>query len=893
MTTDWRAYVRGRLPRLEVSAEREIEIVDELAAQLEATFERARREGLDHDAAMARVAIEVPDWNALAGKIGSIERRLAPPPVPGASAGGIMTGLIQDIRYAARGLARAPGFTAVAIITLALGIAATTIVYSLVDAILLRPLPINDPDRVVIVRETYKGEDNSVSWPNFVDIKARATSFEQLAVWRGYQPNLTGIGEPRRIMGRQVTWELLGVLGVTPVMGRDFTAADDRYGADRTCLVSFGFWKRELGGDPSAIGRPIQLDEVPTTVIGVLPPEFTVARQEDIFLPYGTYLVPETTFYLGRGNHIGLAGIGRLKPGVSIESASAEVSAIARQLEAEYPETNTGNGGSVHPLMDVLVGGARPMLYVLLGAVASMLLIACVNLANLLLSRAAGRAQEVAIRQSLGAARWRLARQMLTESLLLAAAGGVAGVVLAYAGFGAVVAILPASQPRIHTVALDLRVLFVSAAISVATGLLFGFMPALHAATGRAMLLMRSARVTGAAHSSAFTRRLLLFAEVALALVLVAGAGLMLRSVHNLMAVDTGVNPDQVISGTFSLPSRYTAEGRVIFIDRVVERLRAIPGVQSAGYVHSLPVAPMQWNTVFTVDGRPVPERKDIPSAGWIPVSPGYFDTMGIRLIKGRSLEASDSSSAAPVILINQRMEKTLFPNGDALGHMVKQGWPEGRQPWRRIVGIVNDVRVNGLDGVLPMQMYVPHAQMNQGFGTFVARTGGDPAQLGRALEAAVHEIDPNLPLYDVKTMPQIMEASIGSQRLTMTLLMGFAVLSLIMAAIGVFGVTAYSVSLRTHEVGVRMALGAHPSSVLRLILRQEMFVCLLGIIAGAIAAVLLSSLLQSLLFGVAPHDATTLATAAGVLVVVTTCACYLPARRATRVDPVRALRSE
>jgi putative ABC transport system permease protein len=892
MGTDWRAHVRARLPRLAVSAEREIEIVDELAAQLEASYDRARREGGDHTAAMARAGAEVPDWRALARKIEGIESRYTPPPVPGVAAGGIMTGLVQDIRHAARSLRRAPGFTAVAIVTLALGIAATTIVYSLVDAILLRPLPIQDPDRVVLMRETFRGEENSISWPNFLDIQARATSFEQLAVWRGYQPNLTGIGEPRRIMGRQVTSGLFSVLGVRPVLGRDFTAADDRFGADRTCLVSFGFWKRELGGEASAIGKTIQLDEVPTTVIGVLPAGFTVARQEDIFLPFSTYLTPDS-FYFGRGNHNGLAGIGRLKPGVSVESANAEVDALAHQLEVEHPETNSGNGGIVRPLMDVLVSGAKPMLYVLLGAVASMLLIACVNLANLLLSRAAGRAQEMAVRQSLGAARWRLARQMLTESLMLAFAGGAAGVVLAYAGFNAVVAIMPASQPRIHTVSLDLRVLWVSAAVSVATGLLFGFMPALHAATGRAMLLMRNARVTGATQTSALTRRSLLFAEVALALVLVAGAGLMLRSVHNLLAVDTGVDADRVIAGTFSLPNRYTPDTRAIFVDQVVARLRGIPGVRNAAYVHSLPVAPSQWHTVFIVEGQPVPERKDLPESGWIPATAGYFDTMGIRLIKGRGLDDSDSDKAAPVIVVNERFEKRFFPNGDALGNMVKQGWPENTQPWRRIVGVVNDVRVDGLEGAPPLQMYLPNAQMSQGYGTFVARTDGNPQQIGRALEAAVHEIDPNLPVYDVRTIPQIMESSIGNQRMTMMLLMGFAVLSLIMAAIGVFGVTAYSVSLRTHEVGVRMALGAHPSSVLRLILRQEMLACVLGVVAGVIGALLLSSLLRSLLFNVAPRDAATLTLATIVLLVVTSIACYLPARRATRVDPVRALRSE
>jgi putative ABC transport system permease protein len=418
-------------------------------------------------------------------------------------------------------------------------------------------------------------------------------------------------------------------------------------------------------------------------------------------------------------------------------------------------------------------------------------------------------------------------------------------------------------------------------------------MPALHAAGGRALLLMRSARVTGTGQTSALTRRSLMFAEVALALMLVAGAGLMLRSVHNLLTVDVGVDADRVITGTFFLPNRYTRETRAGFVDQVVARLRAIPGVSNAAYVHSLPVAPTQWHTVFIIDGQPVPARKDLPETNWIPTTPGYFDTMGMRLIKGRTLEDADSGSAPPVIVVNERFEKRFFPNGDALGSMVKQGWPENTNPWRRIVGVVNDVHVDGLDRAIPLQTYLPNAQMSQEYGTFVARTDGDPRQMARALEAAVHEIDPNLPVFDVRTLPALMEVSIGSQRMTMMLLMGFAVLSLIMAAIGVFGVTAYSVSLRTHEVGVRMALGAHPSSVLRLILRQEMLACVLGVVAGVIGALLLTSLLQSLLFNVAPRDAATLTLATVVLLVVTTIACYLPARRATRVDPVLALRSE
>jgi putative ABC transport system permease protein len=594
----------------------------------------------------------------------------------------------------------------------------------------------------------------------------------------------------------------------------------------------------------------------------------------------------------GRGNHFGLAAIGRLKPGVSLESANAEVVTLARQLEQEHADTNSGNGGSARLLFDVLVGSSRTMLFVLLGAVSAMLLIACVNLANLLLARASARAQEMAVRRSLGAARWRIARQMLTESILLAIAGGTAGVALAYVGFDGVVALLP-NQPRIQAVAIDARVLAMSAAVSLATGVLFGLVPAIHAATGRTPLLLRSARVTGSGQSSAPTRRALMFAEVALALMLVAGAGLMLRTMSNLLAVDTGFDAPRVISAQFSLPQRYDATKRLVFLDSAIEHLRAIPGVTHAAFTYSLPTAGSNWNSIFIVQGQPVPARSDLPSAAWTPVSTGYFATMGIRLVEGRPFESLDVAANQPVVVVNRTFASRFFPNGDAIGAMVKQGWPEDKTPWRQVVGVVNDVKVAGLDAEPILQVYMPVAQIGQSAGAFVARTDGDPRLLAKAVAAAVHEVDPNLPVYDLLTMNEVIGTGIGEQRLTMVLLLGFAGLALLMAAIGVFGVTAYSVAQRTHEIGVRMALGANSSRVLGLVLRQEMLACLLGICAGVIGAILLSSLLRSLLFGVAPRDTATLAGAAAVLFVVTIVACYLPARRAALVDPMRALRSE
>ena len=889
---DWRRYVRSHLPPLAVPAERETEIVDELALQLESTYERARCSGASDDEARRAVLDEVPDWHALARSLRTIERRPVDNPAPGAVSGGIMTGFIQDLRYAVRGLRRSPGFAAVAIVTLALGIAATTIVYSVVDGILLRPLPIHDPDRVVMAREFINGAENSVSWPSFLDWQQRQTSFSHMAAWRGINTNLTGIGEARRLNARQMTWNALTTLGVTPLLGRDLTAEDDRPGVDRVALVSYRFWQRELGGESSAIGRTITLDDTPVTVVGVLPPEFTIAREEDVFLPFQNFIAgPARGMLLNRGNHFGLAAIARLKDGVSIETARAEIVGIARQLEAEYPNTNSGNSAVVRPFYDVLVADARSMLYVLLGAVGAMLLIACVNLANLMLARAAGRSQEMAVRRSLGANRLRIIRQMLTESVLLAIIGGTLGVALAYAGFEAVVALLPPNQPRIHVIEIDWRVTSIAALVSIATGVLFGLMPALQAAAERTLSLLRGGRVTGAGGAPAGQRRTLLVAEVALAVILVTGAGLMLRTMNNLLSIETGFTADQVLTATVQLPERYDPPRRRLFVSQAVEALGNAPGVAAAAFTNSIPIAGSNWGSIFIVEGQPVPERSKLPTAAWTTVTPSYFDAMGIRLVRGRLVTAADTETTPHVAVINQTAARRLFGESDPIGARVKQGWPEDAGPWREIVGIVNDVRVNGLQDSSRLQFYLPYQQTPMPFGNLVVRSAGDAATMRRLLESTVRSIDPNLPLFNVRTMAEVIDADVGSTRLTMVLLIGFAALALLMAAIGVFGVTAYSVAQRTHELGLRMALGANRSSVLALVLRQEMSACLVGIALGLIGAAALSTLLESLLVGVAPRDPVTLATAALVLLAVTMAACFVPAHRATRVDPLTALR--
>jgi putative ABC transport system permease protein len=843
---------------------------------------------------MQRARAEIPDFGALARTLSRIERHHIPPPVTGAGSRGLMTGFMQDLRYAVRGLLHAPGFAAISIVTLALGIGATTIVYSVVDGILLRPLPIRDANRVVLAREFINGGENSVSWASYEDWEKRQTSFSDMAAWRGVFTNLTELGDARRLNARQVTWNILTTLGVRPFLGRDFTPDDDQPDVARTALVSFRFWQRELGGDANVIGRRITLDDVPVTIIGVLPREFTIAREEDVFLPFRNFLSgPSRGMLMNRGNHFGLAAIARLKDGVSIDTARAEMVAIARQLELEYPNTNSGISAAVRPLFDVLVSDARPMLFVLLGAVGTMLLIACVNLANLMLARAAGRSQEMAVRRSLGAGRLRIVRQMLTESILLSIIGGTLGVALAYVGFEAVVALLPPSQPRIHIIQIDWRVLSIAVIVSMATGVLFGLMPAWQAATGKTLTLLRSARVTGSAPASAAQRRALLVAEVALAVILVTGAGLMLRTMNNLLSIDTSFTAERLVMASAQLPNRYDAPRRRLLVSQVLETLQGSPGVTNAAFTNSVPIDGSNWGSIFIIEGQPIPERSKLPGAAWTTVTPRYFETMGIRLMRGRVFTPSDAESAPTVAVVNQTFARRFFGDNDPIGARVKQGWPEDKTPWREIVGVVNDVRVNGLQDEPRLQVYLPFAQSPSSFGSFVARAGAETGAVIRAVESAVRSADPNLPLINVQTIEQVIRADVGNARLTMVLLIGFAALALLMAAIGVFGVTAYSVTQRTHELGVRMALGAPRSNVLALVLRQELGACLLGIAIGVTGAWFLSSLLQSLLFGVTARDTLTLSVASLVLLIVTTMACLIPASRATRVDPATALRLE
>ncbi|MGE3274470.1 MAG: ABC transporter permease [Vicinamibacterales bacterium] len=901
---DWRAYVRRHLPPLAIPAERETEIVEELAQQLEGAYDAARARGADEAGARAAASAEVPDWPALARTLERIERPLAsriPPPLRptpdspalGAPTGGLMTGLLQDVRYAVRALRKAPGFAAMAIATLALGIAATTIVYSLVDGVLLRPLPLHDPDRVVLARETGNtGNGMSVSWPNFLDWQARATSFVSIGGWAGAPINLSDVDRPERVRGRYVTANLFDVLGVRPALGRTFAETDDRYGAAPVAILSDRLWRTHFGGDPGMLGRQLRLDGIATTIVGVMPASFSLSRPDDVFLPLGQLLVPGS-YRVHRQNRWGINAVGRLRPGVPLSAARAEVEALAAQLAIEHPETNSGHGATLVPLHESLVGDTRPMLLVLLAAVSVLLLIACANLANLMLARAAGRGQEIAVRRALGASRGRVVRQLLTESFLLSLSGGISGILLAIGGLRAVLAVLPADYPRLHLVALNGRSLVVAAAVSVATGLLFGLVPALHAAGGRPGSLLRGARVSGAGAARPATRRGLLVAEIALAVVLLTGAGLMTRTMAHLLAVDPGVRTDHVLTARVQLRgAQYGTDGQLrAFADQARARIEALPGVRSASLALSLPIENPQWYSSFVIEGAPEPRRAEVPSVALVPVSDRYFETVGVPIIEGRAPGPQDRPLGPPVTVVNRTFAERYFPGDSAVGQRFKLGSSlDSDEPWIEIVGVSGDVKSARLDQPSTIQAHLSMRQYPQDDLALVVLATGDPAAAAPAVEAALRDVDPGLPVYGIRTMNTVLDEAVGAERLAQLLLGAFAGLALLLAAIGVFGVTAYAVSQRTHEFGLRMALGADRGRVLGMVLADGIRTAAIGVGLGLAGAVALAGLMRSLLYEVAPRDPLTLVATGVVLLVVTSLACLGPALAATRVSPAAAL---
>jgi putative ABC transport system permease protein len=791
-----------------------------------------------------------------------------------------------DLRYAIRQLCKSPGFAAIAILTLALGIGACAAIFSVVNGVLLRPLDYPQPDRIVVIRETQLPQfpEFSVSPPNYLDWEKQTKSYSAIAAYSGSQINLTGEGEPQRLIEVKATAHYFDVYGVHPVLGRTFLPEEDVPGKNHVVVLGNPFWERVFGGDKKIIGRSVQLDGETYTVVGVAPPDFGQASQVDVWTPMA--FSAEERSNKERGAHY-LKVAARLKTGVSVAQANAELKLLTAQLAKQYPDSNKGWGVFVMPMLDYSVRDVRAVLYTLLGAVGCVLLIACANIANLLLARATARRRELSIRAALGAGRARLVRQLLTESVLLALLGGAAGLLVARWGLDVLLALAPPDLPRAADIHLDATVLFFSLALSVLTGVVFGVAPAwLAAHTDVNEALKQGSR--GSTDTRGRLRGALVVIEVAFALVLLGGAGLFARSFMRLTHVDPGFNPANATVLRLALPEKKYEqdEQQVAFADALLERLRALPGVQAVGLTHTLPLLG-DWVLGFNIEGRPPMAPSDLPSTNYYAVTPDYFRAMGIRLVRGRLFTAQDNAKAPRVLIINETLARQYFPNEDPIGKRINV--TNGPDTWRQIVGIVGDIKQYGVDKETTSQTYEPFAQKPFSSLNVVLRTTGAPG----ALRPAVYSVDKDQPIGAIRPLEEILSETIAKQRFAMMLLVVFSVVALVIASVGIYGVMAYSVVQRTGEFGIRMALGAQRSDMLRLVLTHGGKLVGLGLLLGLGATFIAARVMGSMLFQTNAHDPLTFACTTLLLGAVALLACLLPAHRATRVNPMEALRAE
>jgi putative ABC transport system permease protein len=807
-----------------------------------------------------------------------------------------METLIKDIRYGARMLVRNPSFTIVSVIALALGIGANVAIFSVVNGVLLQPLPFAEPDRLMMVRETKIPQfpEFSVSPGNFLEWKKQNTVFERLVAFSGSSMNLIGTENPERLNGLKVTEGFFAMLGFQPQLGRDFLPEEDQPGRNNLVILSHRLWQRRFGSDPKILNQAITLSGQSYTVIGVMPPTFRFGGGEegiDLWTPMA-FTAKDAQ---NHGGHF-VAAIGKLKPGVSPDQASSEMSTIAGRLAEQFPGANTGWNVKIIPLLEYSVRTIKPALLVLLVTVAFVLLIACANVANLLLARAAGRQREIATRTALGAGRWRIIRQLLTESMLLSLAGGAVGLLLAKWGTDVLLTLVPSNLPRMSNVSIDGRALAFTATITFLTALIFGLVPALQASKPNLNETMKDAgRGSTEGGRRKLIRSTLVVLEVASALVLLVGAGLLIKSFWRLQKVDPGFNPDNALTAWVSLPTNKYAEAprRVLFFQQLIEHVSALPGVQAAGAAHVVPMTGNDYVLSFQIDGRPPLPPGASQSTNYYSVSANYFKAMGIPLRRGRVFTEQDTEDSPPVAVINETMVQKIFPNEDPIGKRITFDDRDKNPEWFEIVGIVGDVKQYGLDQPTTMQTYEPYTQQPPQFMTLVVRSVNDPANLSAAIRSEVLKLDKEQPTNYIKTLNEYFAISIAQQRFSVVLLGIFAALALVLAAVGIYGVLSYAVTQRTHEIGIRMALGAGRRDVFRLVVGRGMLLSVIGVLGGLVGAFALTRLMASLLFGVTPTDAVTFASVAAVLLGVALLACYIPARRAMKVDPLVALRYE
>jgi putative ABC transport system permease protein len=893
---DWKEEIRRRLAGVNLTPTREEEIIEELAQHLDDLWERSLQSGATRDQAYEAALLELDEPGPFV-----TERRRVHPSFRQQQAitetqrsANVIGDFWQDLVYASRTLIKTPGFTLVAVIALALGIGANTAILSVVDTVLLRPLPYKDADQLVMVWEdaSLVGFPHNTPAPaNFIDWRAQNQVFQELAATARLSFNLTGSGEPERIDGRRVSTNLFSLLGVDAQLGRTFLPEEDQAGSHHVVIMSNGLWQRRFGSDPAIIGRSLTLNGESFTVVGVMPAKFQFpSREDDLWIPLA-FPAEEAA---RRGSHY-IEVVGRLKPGVTLEQAQAEMNTIAIRLQQQYPATNTQIGVTLIPLHEELVGDIRPALLILLGAVAFVLLIACANVANLLLARAAVRQKEIATRVALGASRARLVRQFLTESVLLAVLGGIVGLFLAFIGVSLLKQFIPENISQAQAITINGTVLAFTVGVSLLTGLIFGLAPATQTASSNLNeTLKEGGRDSAVGNRGSRIRGLLVVTEVAFSLILLIGAGLLINSFLRLRNVDPGFRTDNVLTMSIVLPElKYPDRTRrAAFYTDLVRRVEAIPGVHSAAVTNWIPLVFQGDSIGISIEGRPIEIPSQRPNAVTRIVSPDYFRTMGINLRQGREFGDQDTADSPEVVVISEAMGRRFWPGEDPIGKRITPGSPTSNDNWITVIGVVNDVRQFELIAEPRPQMYLSYKQQ-EFFAPrhLVVRTDVDPLSLATTVRRTVWEIDKDQPVSNIRTMEDVLSGSIGRQRFSMLLLAIFAAVAMVLAAVGIYGVMSYSVAQRTHELGIRMALGAQRRDVLKLAIGEGLKLVLIGIVLGLGTSFVLTRVMSSLLFGVSATDPLTYISISILLISVALLASYIPARRAARVDPLIALR--
>lgn len=862
------------------------ELHDELDAYVAELTEEKVRAGISPEAARRAALIET-------GGVEQVKEE-----VRDARSGALLETTAQDVKYGWRMLMKNPGFTLAAIVALALGIGANTAIFSVVNAVLLRPLPYSEPDRLTVI--LHRGM-NPVAPANYLDWKKQSQSFEKMGAAEVWSPNITGGDRPEQLPALRLSASLFTTLGVQPLLGRTFAEGEDTTGHDHLAVLSYGLWQRRFGGDPKVLGQMITLNGEAFQVIGVMPQSFRFApfwaTKAELWVPLS--LDQKQT----NRSASSLRVFGRLKAGVSLEQARAEMATITARLDQEFPGTN--RDVKVLPLKEKVVGDVRPALLLMLGAVGFVLLISCANVAHMLLARAAARKKEIAVRIALGARRARLVRQFLTESVLLSSMAGAAGLAIGLWGIKVLVKLQPARFSNVTEVNVDGSVLAFTLAVSVLTGIVFGLAPAIH---GSSMNLSDSLKESERGSTEGLRRNrlrsVLVASEFALALMLLVGAGLMIRSIVALNEVDPGFNPDRTLTMVVSVAGtqEFEPSRRMPFYQEVVQRIQSMGGVRSVSAINHIPLAGDLWGIPYLVEGRPVPKRGEVPGAVYRVVLPGYFETMQIPLLRGRDFTANDNVNAPGVVIINQTFAKQYWGEEDPVGKRVALTDTLADAKWLTVVGVIKDVKQDEWTGPVDLEFYIPCLQdktyiADEPFAvsslTLVVRTWGNPNETVPAIRNAVWSIDKNVTISEVQTLEEIVSRVNAQSRFYLVLLGSFAAVALVLAGVGMYAVMSYSVAQRTHEIGIRMALGAGQSDVLKLIVQQGLVVAVLGAAFGLAGSLLATKLMLSFLYGVQPRDPLTIAAVWVVLTSVALLACYIPARRATRVDPMVALRYE